>query len=186
MALKEFYDGLQAVSWAAAAGAACFGVYKYFPEAKEKRAWEKTKLGKQMVDELAANTKAIEATYMLGAWSGRRYERTENGTPVSFTVTQEQVIAVLEPLREPQTANEQYVRECFDEFFYHLDLCVAAADRKIIDWDDIRPLFITLFAGIRRPMLVPLERYAMHSRYLRAASKVSELVEATLTQAGGA
>lgn len=179
--INDVYKLLEAVSWAVAAGAGLFGVYRYFPEAKEKRLWEKARLGKEMVDDFAANTQAMAACYMLGAWHGRRYDRIENGKTVSFRATEQQVATVLDPQRLAQSDNEQYIRQCFDEFFYHLDACASAAERKIIDWADIQPLLITLFAGVERRMLPRLQAYALYSRYYRAAARLEELVEGALT-----
>lgn len=180
--LSDVYGFLQAASWAVAAGAGLFGVYKYFPEAKEKRLWEKAKLAKEMVDDLSENMKAMDASYMLGAWHGRQYQRQEDGEFISFRVTEEQVIAVLDdPARIAQSSNDQYIRECFDELFYHIDLCATAAERKIIDWADIKPLLITLFAGVHRSMLPSLHKFAISSRYYWAADKMEELVEGALT-----
>ncbi len=173
---------LQSLSWLAAIVAVGFGAWKYFDESREKRLWEKAKLAKEMLTDLSADLEAINASYMLGAWTGRWYEREENGIKVSFQATQAQVAAVLDPARVAQSNNEQYVRQCFDELFYHLDLCTGAARSGLVEWTDIKPLFVTLFAGVERAMLEPLRKYASFSRYYRAESVLEELVEAALSK----
>lgn len=173
---------LQALSWIAAAAAVGVTVWKHFAESREKRLWEKAKLAKEMLTDLSADLEAINASYMLGAWTGRWYEREENGVKVAFQATQAQVAAVLDPARVAQSNNEQYVRQCFDELLYHLDLCTGAAQSRLVEWKDIKPLFVTLFAGVERAMLDPLKKYANFSRYYRAESVLEELVEAALSQ----
>jgi hypothetical protein len=173
---------LQALSWFAGALGVGFGAWKYYAESREKRLWEKARLAKEMLTDLSGDLEAINASYMLGAWTGRWYEREENGIKVSFQATPAQVAAVLDPTRTAQSNNEQYVRQCFDELLYHLDLCAGAARSGLVEWKDVKPLFVTLFAGVERAMLDPLRKYAAFSRYYRAESVLEELVEAALSK----
>jgi hypothetical protein len=173
---------LQALSWLAAVAAVGFTAWKYFHETREKRLWEKAKLAKEMLTDLTNDLEAINASYMLGAWNGRWYEREENGIRVSFQATQAQVAAVLDPARVARSNNEQYVRQCFDELLFHLDLCTGAAQSGLVEWSDIKPMFVTLFAGVERALLEPLMNFARFSRYYRAESVLEELVEAALSR----
>lgn len=179
--LTDIYQFTQAVSWAATAAAACFGVYKYFPEARERRKWEKAKLAKEMIDDLGGNAKALDASYMLGAFLDRRYERSESGTVKAFRVTPAEVRLALDPSRAAGNDDERYIRECFDEFLFHLDYCAIMAETGVVDWADLQPMFLNLFAGVERAMEPVLENYARYLRYFRAAKRIPGLVEAALT-----
>lgn len=180
-ALNRTVQVAQLLFFTSAIGVGVFGIWKHFDESSEKQRWERAKLAKQMIDDIGGEPKAMAASYMLGAWDGRLYDRQEDGKTISFAIDNDQLIAVLNPRHVAQSRNEHHVRECFDELLYHLDLCVGAADRLIVDWEELKPMFVTLFAGVKRETLQPLVAYATHSNYFRAASRISELVEAALT-----
>ncbi|MES2016603.1 MAG: hypothetical protein V4484_08900 [Pseudomonadota bacterium] len=173
---------LQGLFWLFAIGGAIFAVYKHFAESAERRVWEKAKLAKQMLGDLDANPKALAATYMLGAWTGRRYARDGVDIAYGFEVTQAQVIGVLDVARSPQTRNEQYVRECFDNLLFHVELCCASAERDLVEWSELQPMLATLLVGMSRSTLAPLVMYAQYSCYFRAAARLPVLLEAALTK----
>jgi len=173
---------LQGLFWLFAIVGAVFAIYKHFAEIAERRIWEKAKLAKEMLDDLDANPKAVAATYMLGAWTGRRYVRDGVETGLGFEVSQAQVVAVLAVTRTPQSLNEAYVRECFDNLLFHFEMCTTSAERGLVDWSELQPMLATLLAGMSRSTLAPLVAYAEHHCYFRAAAQLPVLFEAALTK----
>jgi hypothetical protein len=162
---SETASVLQMLFWLAAVAGGAFAIWKHFAESKERRLWEKAKLAKQMLDDLDANAKALDATCMLGAWTGRRYSRNgPTGTDL-FEVNQEQVRAVLDPSRAPRSLNETYVRDCFDNLLFHIELCACAAQRGLIEWREMEPMLATLLAGTERATLAPLVGYSEYLCY---------------------
>jgi hypothetical protein len=173
---------IQMLVWITTIIGAGFAIWKYFAESAERRLWEKARLAKQMLDDLDDNPAALSATYMLGAFTGKRYTRPDAGPGDSFEITQAQVAAVLDPQRVPMSLNESYVRACFDDLLYHIELCVAAAYSNLVEWREIESMLVTLFAGIERPTLAPLVAYAQQLHYFKAADKLPELVENALSK----
>lgn len=173
---------LQGLFWLFAIGGAIFAVYKHFAEIAERRLWEKARLAKQMLDDLDADPKALAATYMLGAWTGRRYARDGADMGLGFEVSQAQVVGVLAVTRTPQSLNEAYVRECFDNLLFHFEICATSAERGLVDWRELQPMLATLLAGMSRSTLAPLVAYAEHHCYFRTAAQLPLLFEAALTK----
>lgn len=182
MQQTEIAATLQMLFWLAAVVGGAFAIWKYFDESREHRLWEKAKLAKQMLDDLDANAKALDATYMLGAWTGRQYARNGTQGVDAFEAKQEQVARVLDPTRTPLTLNETYVRDCFDNLLFHIELCALAADRGLVEWDQLEPMLATLLAGTERTTLAPVVRYAEYSCYFRAARRLPPLLEIALTK----
>lgn len=196
--LSTVYKFFQAIAWLATAAAVCFGVYKHFSDARTTLKWEKAKLAKSLMDDLSANAKAMDACYMLGGFENRRYERQVKGETVEFRLQPNQpklgntrklgtgdALSLILDLdrdqdrKQPPDDNAWYVRECFDELFWHLDRCVAAADSGIVDWEVLQPMFLNLFAGMEESTILVLKKYALRLRYERAAEKIKELVQHT-------
>jgi hypothetical protein len=173
---------LQGLFWLFAIGGAVFAVYKHFAEITERRIWEKAKLAKQMLDDLDANPKALAATYMLGAWTGRRYVRDGAEVAIGFEVSQAQVVGVLAVAHTPLSLNEAYVCECFDNLLFHFEMCATSAERGLVEWSELQPMLATLLAGMSRSTLAPLVTYAEHHCYFRAAAQLPVLFEAALTK----
>jgi hypothetical protein len=179
----EFFAKLaQVIFWLSAIAVGAFTVWKHFHESKERRTWEKAKLAKELLDDLDENALALNATNMLGAWDGRWYEREERGQTDRFQVTFLQLAQVLDPNRLPMTSNETYVRDCFDNFLFHLELCFSAVERRLIDWPALEPMLIPLFAGVSRTVTPSLTAYARFLGYHRTAAKLPELIETALTR----
>jgi hypothetical protein len=172
------YDLLQMAFWLVAILGGGFAIWKHFAESSERRTWERAKLAKQMLDDLDANPKALAASYMLGAWIGRRFTRDEKDATESFEVTEEQLVAILNIDRIPKTLNEVYVRDCFDNLLYHFEQCVSAAERSLVDWADLRPMLATLLAGTQRTTIRALVLYAEYLCYFKIATRLEELFEA--------
>lgn len=172
------YAFFQMAFWLMAIVGGGFAIWKHFAESNERRIWEKAKLAKQMLDDLDANPKALAASYMLGAWTGRRFTRDEAGETEPFEVTQEQLVAILDTDRTPQTLNEVYVRDCFDNLLYHFEQCASAAERSLVNWADLRPMLATLLAGTKRSTVRALVSYAEYLCYFKIARRLEELFEA--------
>ena len=173
----------QFIFWFSAVAVGLFGIWKHFDENGERRTWERAKLSKELLDDLNGNPLALNAAYMLGAFRGRWYERQVKGQFTSFQVTQEQVARVLEPKRTPLTANEDYVRECYDNLLFHLELCFAAVESKLIDWQALKPMVLPLFADVERTLLLePLKAYASFLGYHRVHTRLSGVIEEALTK----
>jgi hypothetical protein len=166
--------------WFVGAVAAGFGVWKHFDESKEKRQWEKAKFAKEMVDDLDKNEKAISATYMLGAWETKTYELGVEPNRQKFSVNQEEVKAAFAEVDAGLSDKQKFIRECMDNFLFHLEQCVLAEQQGLVDWAQLMPLLVTFFAGIKRELKYPLVKYAQRCRYFRAATVLGELIEAAL------
>ncbi len=182
MTLDELSKLAQICFWLVGAAAAVFGVWKHFDESKEKRQWEKAKFAKEIVDGLDKNEKAIAATYMLGAWESRVYVIGSGNQKRSFSVSQREAKRALTAQDAKLTDKQRFVRECFDNFLFHLEQFVLAEQQRLVEWSQLRPLLITFFAGIRRELKAPLIEYARSLRYFRASTVLDELIELALTK----
>lgn len=172
--LKDVATLIQTASWAVAVVGGAFAIWKHFAESREKRLWEKVKLAKQMLDQLDANPRALDAAYMIGAWPRRTYRSEQSLEP--FELEEQQLVVVLTPAYLPKTKNEQYVRECFDNFLFHVEQCIGASEQGLVEWEQLRPMLVTLFVGASQPVGRMLSMYASHLGYQRCAREVPGLV----------
>lgn len=175
--LKDIAAVIETASWAVAVAGGAFAIWKYFAESREKRLWEKVKLAKQMLDQLDANPRALDAAYMIGAWPRRMYRAEQSLEP--FELEERQLLAVLTPGYLPRTKNEQYVRECFDNFLFHVEQCIGASEQGLVEWEQLRPMLVTLFVGASQPVGRMLSMYASRLGYRRCAREIPELVDDT-------
>ena len=124
----------QLIFWFSAVAVGAFGVWKHVDDTKEKSDVGKSQTRKGAFGRFEYNSLALNYTYMLEAFHGRPYERQDRGQIVSFQATERDVAQVLDPGRTPKTANEYYVRDCYDNFLFHLELCFAAEQSKLVEW----------------------------------------------------
>ena len=58
----------------------------------------------------------------------------------------------------------------------NLDQCIAATEQDLVEWPQLRPMLVTLFAGTSAAAARAVVAYAIYLRYPRAARVLPELV----------
>lgn len=177
--LDDMLKLTQIISYAIAVPVAAFSVWKHFAETSEKRIWEKAKFARDMVADLDKNEKALAATYMLGEFENRKYQIDDSKTKV--VVTQEDVRKALsKELLEP-SPKQEFIRDCFDNFLFHLEQWLLASKHGLVEESQLRPLLLTLLAGIQQTTGQAVKGYAELLQYHEAASALDGLVNELIT-----
>lgn len=177
--LDDMLKLTQIVSYTIALPVAAFSVWKHFAETSEKRIWEKAKFARDMVADLDKNEKALAATYMLGAFESRKYQIDNNGTKTTVVVTQEDVRKALSKELLRPSPEQEFIRDCFDNFLFHLEQWLLASKHGLVEEGQLRPLLLTLLAGIQRTTGQAVKGYAELLQYHEAAAALDSLVDAT-------
>lgn len=175
--LDDMLKLTQIVSYTIALPVAAFSVWKHFAETSEKRIWEKAKFARDMVADLDKNEKALAATYMLGAFESRKYQIDNNGTKTTVVVTQEDVRKALSKELLRPSPEQAFIRDCFDNFLFHLEQWLLASKHGLVEEGQLRPLLLTLLAGIQRTTGQAVKSYAELLQYHEAAAALDSLVD---------
>lgn len=175
--LDDMLKLTQIVSYTIALPVAAFSVWKHFAETSEKRIWEKAKFARDMVADLDKNEKALAATYMLGAFESRKYQIDNNGTKTTVVVTQEDVRKALSKELLRPSPEQAFIRDCFDNFLFHLEQWLLASKHGLVEEGQLRPLLLTLLAGIQRTTGQAVKGYAELLQYHEAAAALDSLVD---------
>lgn len=175
--LDDMLKLTQIVSYTIALPVAAFSVWKHFAETSEKRIWEKAKFARDMVADLDKNEKALAATYMLGAFESRKYQIDNNGTKTTVVVTQEDVRKALSKELLRPSPEQGFIRDCFDNFLFHLEQWLLASKHGLVEEGQLRPLLLTLLAGIQRTTGQAVKGYAELLQYHEAAAALDSLVD---------
>lgn len=166
--------------------ATAISVWKARTELMLKRLWEEAKVARELLQELDQNERALNATYMLGGWDGRRYKVPQEDDPdkyESHIISANEVIEALKTDLSAPTHKQIYIRDCFDNFLFHLDRMELADRNKLIKWGHLNPALITFFMGITPRLKEALQKHAGATGYEGAPGLVETLASAAASRA---
>ena len=95
--------------------------------------WKQAGSAKQLIDEMFDDQRAKDASLMLD-WEERTYKI--DGTPV--TIDKNDIIKALSPVYRNFSNVETYIRDCFDYFFYYIQLIEQSLVNEIFLEKDIK------------------------------------------------
>lgn len=130
-------------------------------ERRRQFRWRQAEMARSVLDQLWADQQARCAMKMLD-WSGLAYPRDSGKTG---PITHRKVETALRTTDLQFDEDEQFVRDCFDQFFDGLEriehyLCIG-----LIAWDDVRgrlEYYVALLAERKRVMSGFLREYKFH------------------------
>jgi hypothetical protein len=178
--LPEFWMNVfQLLAWCAAIAGGLWAIVRGLGESREnrkerelRRRWDQAKVGKELVDELIAT--AWNAMTMLD-WSGGRSFDIGGGQLVSIDDdTMRKALVAKYGLFDP---TETYIRDAFDNFFFHMRRIEHAVEIALVDFDDVRyPIeyYIRLMAVIDRPLFEGYMRFFGFDLALAFAQRIPE------------
>ncbi|MCX7902547.1 MAG: hypothetical protein N2483_09765 [Burkholderiaceae bacterium] len=178
-------DILTPISIVFAVASGLFAFWKHYEDKLHMREWESAKLAKELIEKLDSNQKALDATYMLGLWEGRLYQSTPDLPPFRINCVNE-LINVLTPERKPLTRNETYVRDCFDNLFFHIEQIYVCVDLNLIKNNQVEPLLKTLVEGCDGKLAEVAINFCRFMGYSRSAGKLPSLFLKTSVSSGEA
>ncbi|UVT15117.1 MAG: hypothetical protein H8K04_15000 [Nitrospira sp.] len=143
--LPNFMSLLQGGSWIAAIVGGALGFLKFTNELEQSRIqreedlrWRKAQAGKSLNDEMLEDKKANSALIMLD-WSGREFTLDDGSKD---NIKREDMLVALRVRHTPPqkgfSTKEQFIRDAFDNLFYHLGRLEHSITSKLIEFEDIR------------------------------------------------
>ena len=187
MEIKDVFQGL---FWALSLLLVAGTLAKAAQELHEKGIWERAKLAKEIVDGLDKNTKALDATYMMGGWEDRFYVIPYRFTGIEVKtqyemITHDEVIKSLKKMNTVDAAKALYIRDCFDNLLFELERMLVSSENKLVSWGDLQPLILTWFAGSDQPDEIKqaLKNFAELGRYGHIAARLDSLFPSATTKA---
>jgi len=160
-------DWLQAAAWVAAAAGFLFTAWKFWTELRETRIqkerdlrWRQAEAGKSLNDEMQDNELAWAAMQMLDS-DGRDYEISDE---VQLSITSADVRVALNPERSDQDTRSNYIRDCFDCFFYYMAAFDHHISNTLIRAEDVAyPMeyYVPLMNKVRDEIELYLDHYKL-------------------------
>jgi hypothetical protein len=143
----------QAERWAKLLGliigipVAIVGLFKAIYEIQQSRKqraaelrWKQANTTKELLNDIHEHGLAKNAVHMLDWCEGQAEYEVSPGHPE--TISYSDVLASLQRNHmEARDAKEQYVRDCFDWFFFRIDRIEHYIRRDLIDFVDVKAIF---------------------------------------------
>ena len=142
---------------------AVFALSKYLIDRNDRIKWEKSDRARQLIKDLDDNQLAVNGSYMLGEWSQKSYKITSESH--EFKVDQKKLRDVLSEGDLRIDENDIYIRECIDNFLFHLEQISYAIISKTIEKKIVIQLIGSYVRGMEGETKSVLMHYAKNMGY---------------------
>jgi len=146
--MSALKDWAQLLSFPVAVIVATVGLIKAFYEIKANRAqrhaellWKKVNTANELLDDIHKHELAKNAVHMLDWYGGSAEYDICPGA--SKSISYQDVLKALKTNHAGSFSKEEvYIRDCFDWFFYRVDRIEHYIRRKLIDFEDVKGVFV--------------------------------------------
>ncbi|HRF81102.1 MAG TPA: hypothetical protein PL070_13570 [Flavobacteriales bacterium] len=181
-------DWIQSLSWAASALTLVFSALKFFlfdrkrdlqqrtDELSQRKVesdlrdedmrWRRVETGKKLVDDLLASKRCRCARKLIDYPGGRVFVVGGN----KVLLKESDSIKALDVSNVNLSTNDHFIRDCFDNFFYHIAILEHWIQQELVDLNDVKyPVEYYVRALKRNQNLWPIaEAYLEKFKFIKA------------------